>query len=82
MDRVLTALDRPDVIEPAALRVGNRLIGLLDVREHLGVELRLELLGGSHDREGVSILRLQVGDHLGRGFVPHPAVVILKRMSM
>src|SRR5438445_6752358 len=52
------------------------------MREHLGVEFRLQLLSRLHDRSGISVLGFEVGDDLGRVLVAHPAVVVLQSLSV
>ena len=76
VDRVLLALLGARVIEVAAVAVGDRQVGLLDVAEHLLVESLLKGLGRLHHRVGVGVLGLEVGRHLGVGLVPQPEVVV------
>lgn len=78
VDGVLAALEGACGVEPGAEAVGDGLVGLLDVGEHLGVELRLEVGGGSHDGSGVGVLGLEVGEDFWGFFVAHPAEVVLE----
>ena len=78
MDGILEALDGAGGVEPVAEAVGDGLVGLLDVGEHLGVELGLEVGGGRHEGGGVGVLGFEVGDDFGRVLVAHPAVVVVE----
>ena len=79
VDVVLAALDGAGGVEPIAETVGNGLVGLLDMGEHLGVELALQVGGGRHAGGGVGVLGFKIGDDLGRVLVAHPAVVVVER---
>ena len=46
VNRILASFDSSRVVVPAMVAIGNRLVGLLDMRKHLRIELRLQLLGG------------------------------------
>ena len=78
VDGILEALDGAGGVEPVAEAVGDGLVGLLDVGEHLGVERGLEVGGGGHDCGGVGVLGFEVGDDFGRVLVAHPAVVVVE----
>ena len=78
VDGILEALDGAGGVEPVAEAVGDGLVGLLDVGEHLGVELGLEVGGGGHHRGGVGVFGFEIGDDFGRVLVAHPAVVVLE----
>ena len=78
VDGVLAAFDGAGGVEPVAEAVGDGLVGLLDVGEHLGVELALQVGGGGHDGCGVGVLGVEVGEDLGGVLVAHPAVVVLE----
>ena len=65
VDWVLQAFDGACGIQPAAARIGHRLIRLLDVRKHLGVQRGLELGGGRHGRGGVGVFGFEMGEQLG-----------------
>ena len=80
--RVLAALDCACGVPPSAKAVGNRLVGLLDVREHLAVERRLQIFGAAHCLSRVGVLRLEIRDHLGRALVAHPAELVGQASSM
>jgi len=58
--------------------VRDAFVGLLDVGEHLAVELGLEVGGGGHRGGGVGVLGFEVGEQLGGGFVAHPAEVVVE----
>ena len=82
MDGILAALDRARGVEPVAEAVGNALVGLLNVGDHLVVQLGLQLGGGCHDGGGVGVLGFQVGEQLGRALVAHPAEVVVQSDTM
>ena len=82
MDGILAALDGARGVEPVAEAVGDALVGLLDVGEHLVVQLGLQLGGGSHDGGGVGVLGFEVGEQLGRALVAHPAEVVVQGDAM
>ncbi len=65
MDGVLAPFDGAGVVEPAAVGVWDRLVGLLDVGEHLGVEGFLEAVRGCEHRSRVGVLGLEMCDDLG-----------------
>ena len=64
VDGVLAAFDGAGEVEPVAQPVGDGFVGLLDVGEHLGVELGLEVCGGRHEGGGVGVLGVEVGEEL------------------
>ncbi len=64
------------VIEVAAPLVGDVDVGLLDVADHLVVELLLQALGWLHDGGSVSVLGFQVLRHFGILLVAQPAVIV------
>ena len=76
VDRILEALDFALVIPVAVLEVRNALVGFLDAREHLLVELLAECLERLHDRFRVAILRVEVVDDLGTGLLAKPEIVV------
>ena len=76
VDRILQAFDGAGGVEPAAVGVRDGLVGFLDVRKHLGVEGRLELVGRCHGGGGVGVFGGEVGEQLGGGFVAHPGVIV------
>ena len=78
VDGILTALDGAGGVEPVAEAVGNALVGLLNVGEHLVVERGLELGGGRHDGGGIGVLCFEVGEQFGRVLVAHPAEVVVQ----
>ena len=82
MNRILAPFHRSHVVKPSALQVGNRHVRLFDVRQHLAHTVRSEIFGGLHHGERVSVLRFQMSEHLRRGFLPHPAVVIFESLAM
>ncbi len=76
IDRVLAALQLARVVPVAAAAVGHALVGLLDAREHLAVELLAERLERGHRRPRVAVLGLEVGDDLGVLLLAQPVVVV------
>ena len=74
VDLVIQALDRPGVVPVALEERRGRRVGLLDPADDLAVQLLPQFLGRRHDRVGVRVLGLQVGDHLRVALLPHPVI--------
>jgi len=76
VDLVVQALDGPDVGPPVLVQGGRGVVGLLDPADNLAVHAFLEREGGRHDGVGVSVLGLQVRDHLGVVLLAQPVIRI------
>ena len=76
VDGVLQALFGAVVVPVRAVAEGNRDVSLLDVAEHLGVELVAERSERGGLRLGVAVLGFEVGDDLGIVLVAEPGVVV------
>ena len=72
----MLALFGADVVPPVAFAVGGGLVGLLDVAEHLVVELVAEGGEVGGDGLGVGIFSLEVGGDFGALLVAEPGVVV------
>ena len=76
MDGVLQTLFGARVIPPVAVAEGNRNVGLLDVAEHLLVELLAQPGKRRHHRFGVGVLGFEKGVDFGILLVAQPCVVV------
>ena len=78
-DGIALALDGARDVPPRAVLHGDGLVGLLDPRLDLAVEL-LDLVGvGVEPRRRVGVLGLQVGDRVGVVLLAQPGVGVLDR---
>ncbi len=75
-DRVLLSGLEPGVVKVAVIEDRGRRIRLLDPADDLVVERLLERPGGGHERVGVGVLGVEIGDDLGIGPVLEPVVVV------
>ncbi len=82
MNRVLQPLLGARVIPPAAVAEGNRNVGLLDVAQHLVVELFLQAGQWSHHCFGIGVFGFEVGGDFGIFLVAQPGVVVDKRVAV
>ena len=82
VDRILLARLGPRVVQPAPEGVRDGLVVLLDAGQHLAVERLAERGGRLRQRLGVGVLRLQVGDDVGRVLLAQPGVVVLERVAV
>ena len=64
------------VVMIAVVEDGRRLVGLLDPADDLVVEGLLKRLGMGHQRVGVGVLGVEIGDDLGVGSILEPVVVV------
>lgn len=78
MDGVLETRDSAGVVKKSLHQVGNGLVCLFDVGEHLVVELLLERGRRSHEALGEGILGVEIGESFRRGFVAEPGVIVGK----
>ena len=76
MDGVLQPLFGARVVPPGAVAIGNGDVGLLDVAEHLLVELVAQVGEGRHDGVGVGVFGIEVGGDVGVFLVAQPGVVV------
>ena len=76
VDGVLHALFGAGVVPPVAVAVGDGDVGLLDVAEHLVVELVAEAGERGHDGFGVGVFGFKVGGDFGILLVAEPGVVV------
>ena len=65
-----------DVVPPVALPIGRGLISLLDMAEHLVVELVAERSKVGGEGFSVGIFSVQVGGDVGTVFVAEPGIVV------
>ncbi len=82
VDGVVLALFRLRVVVVAVVQDRHREIRLFDAAEDLLIQGLLEILRVRHDRLGVGVLRLQVGDHLRVVTLPEPEVVVGANMAV
>jgi len=82
VDGVLAAFEGAGPVEPAVVGVGDGFVGLLDMREHLGVELGLQLLCWLHQGRGVGVFGFEIFEEFGRGLIAHPGVVVGQRVAV
>ncbi len=75
-DGVLFSFFGADVVPPVAFAVGGGLVGLLDVAEHLVIELVAEGSEVGGEGFGVLIFGFEVGGDVGMVFVAQPGVVV------
>ena len=75
-DRVLLALFGARQVPPVAVAEGHGYVGLLDVAEHLVVEIVAQAGQGRHFGFGVGVFRLEIGDDFGVFLVAQPGVVV------
>ena len=80
--RVLLAAPRPGRVPPVALSHRHRIVVLLDAREHLLVELLLQLGVRRQPGVGVGVLGLQVGERARIVAVAQPEVVVAARVAV
>ena len=80
-DRIVRAGLEPRAVIIAVLRVRDRAVVLLDVRDGLFVELGLERLQRGELRIGVGVLRGEIGEHLRvlPRVVAQPVIIVLAR---
>ncbi len=76
VDGVLEALLRAGVVPIVAIPVGNGNVGLLDVAQHLVVELLAKGSKWLHERFGVCVFGLEIPGDLGVLLVAKPGVVV------
>ena len=80
--RVLLAAPRLGRVPPVALSHRHRVVVLLDAREHLLVELLLQLGVRREPGVGVGVLGLQVGERARIVAVAQPEVVVAARVAV
>ena len=76
VDGVLVAFLGAGVVPPVAVAEGDGDVGLLDVAEHLPVEVVAQAGQRGHPGFGVGVFGLQVGGDLGVLLVAQPGVVV------
>ena len=82
VDRILFALLRARVIKITSPTIRHSVVGLLDVADHLFVELVLQGNGGFHHHFCVRILGFQMCDDLRICFLSQPEIVVDHRIVM
>ncbi len=78
VDGVLQAFFGAGVVPPGAVAVGDGDVGLLDVAEHLVVELVAQAGERRGDSVGVSVFGFEVLEDFGALFFAKPGVVVVE----
>ena len=81
VDSVLQPLFSARIVPPHPVAVGNRYVGLLNVAQHLLVELFAQPGQRGHHCLGVGILGLKIRRHIGIFFVAQPGVIVVEAHS-
>ena len=81
-NRVLLPFFGARVIEVSILPVRHVLVRLLDVAEHLLIELCLQLLSRLHQRLSVSVFGFEMLQHLRICFFTQPEIIVNERFAM
>ena len=76
VDGVLQAFLGTGVVPPRAIAIGNRDIGLLDVREHLLVEVLAQAVERRHDGFGVGVFGVEISGDFRIFLVAQPGVIV------
>ena len=76
VDGILGAFGGAMVVEPAVDALGHREVGLLDPPPHLGEQPVLQGDGRTHDRVGVPVFGLEVGEDLRVFPIPQPEILV------